>query len=81
MSMELTDFTLPNERPKSPSTEPHIFFSLGVLILASIPGALIRIGLQQLFTFSGVPLNPVVIPQMVGCFIAGLVHHSPLLSS
>ena len=69
------------EEPQlQPPHEPPIAFLISGLALMSIPGALLRIWIQQVFTFEGTPLNPVAIPQILGCYIAGLVRHSETLS-
>jgi hypothetical protein len=70
------------ERAHTRSLEhpPPLHFLFALLAAFSIPGALIRIGLQELFKFQNVPLINVAMPQILGCFISGVAHHSPVMN-
>ncbi|KAJ3182154.1 hypothetical protein HDU85_003196 [Gaertneriomyces sp. JEL0708] len=51
---------------------PYRFFSIFLwLILFSVAGVLIRIGLLKLHTYRDAPIAPVVYPQVVGCVLIG----------
>ena len=74
-----TEAQVQETHTRSLEHSPPLHFLLALLAAFSIAGALIRIGLQELFKFQNVPLINVAMPQILGCFISGLTHHSPVM--
>ncbi|CAD6974213.1 unnamed protein product [Tilletia controversa] len=57
---------------RGPTRPPPTLFTLALLVPASMLGTLTRIGITNLFTFSGTPLAPPIIwAQIVGCAVFG----------